>query len=86
MIKLTKLNQKESVVNSDLIQYIESTPDTVITLINGEKHVVLESVDDVIEKIIAYKRKVLSGLEILHQCSDVVPFVPILVENKSETK
>ncbi len=57
MIKLTRLNGKEFVVNCDMIEFLESTPDTVITLVDEKKLVVTESVDDVIDSIINYKRK-----------------------------
>lgn len=60
MIKVKRLNDKEFVVNSDLILYIEETPDTVITLTNGQKIVVQQSVDDVINKIIEYKARILA--------------------------
>lgn len=56
MIKLTRLNGKEFVINADLIETIEATPDTVITLINEHKYIVKESVDDVIRRVIEYKR------------------------------
>ncbi|MCD6364227.1 MAG: flagellar FlbD family protein [Synergistetes bacterium] len=56
MIKLTRLNGKEFVVNADLIETIESTPDTVVTLVNEHRYVVKESVDDVVKKVIEYKR------------------------------
>ncbi|WP_353095304.1 flagellar FlbD family protein [Tissierella praeacuta] len=58
MIKVKRLNDKEFVVNSELILYIEATPDTVITLTNGQKIVVSDSVDKVIEKVIEYKAKI----------------------------
>lgn len=58
MIKVKRLNNKEFVVNSDLILYIEETPDTVITLTTGQKIVVVEEVDDVINKIVKYKAKI----------------------------
>ena len=58
MIKVRRLNDKEFVVNSELILYIEETPDTVITLTNGQKIVVTDSVDDIINEIIAYKAKI----------------------------
>jgi len=61
MIQLTRLNKCPLVVNSDLIKFIENTPDTVLTLISGEKVVVLESQDAVIEKIIDFRRKLLDG-------------------------
>lgn len=58
MIKVKRLNDKEFVVNSELILYIEETPDTVITLTNGQKIVVTDSVDEVIDKVIHYKAKI----------------------------
>ncbi len=58
MIKVTRLNGKEFYVNSDLIEFIESTPDTVMTLTTGKKLVLAESIDELIEKIIKYKTKI----------------------------
>ena len=58
MIKVTRLNGKEFVVNADLIQYREETPDTIITLVNHEKVVVKEKVDEVIRRVIDYKRQI----------------------------
>lgn len=58
MIKVRRLNNKEFVVNSDLILYVEATPDTVITLTTGQKIVVAESIDDVINKVIEYRAKI----------------------------
>ncbi|SNR89712.1 flagellar protein FlbD [Anaerovirgula multivorans] len=58
MIKLRRLNNSEFALNCEAIECIEETPDTIITLSNGHKIVVLESVDQVIEKIINYKRKI----------------------------
>lgn len=60
MIELTRLNNSSVVINSDLIQSIEATPDTVITLTNGIKYVVTEPVDRIIEKIISFKKKLYS--------------------------
>lgn len=57
MIKVKRLNGKEFVVNSDLILYVEETPDTIITLTTGQKVVVTDSVDEIIDKVIAYKAK-----------------------------
>ena len=55
MIRLTKLNKTSFVLNSDLIETMENTPDTIITLINGKKYVVTESIDEVVHKVIQYK-------------------------------
>ena len=56
MIRVTRLGGRELVVNADLIRFVESTPDTIITLTGGDKLVVLESVDDVIRRCIEYGR------------------------------
>lgn len=55
MIRLAKLNKSPFVLNCELIETVESTPDTVITLINGKKYVVTESVEEVVDKVIQYK-------------------------------
>jgi flagellar protein FlbD len=51
MIHLTRLNNQPLVVNADLIKFIEKAPDTVITLLTGEKLVVRESAEEVLERI-----------------------------------
>jgi flagellar protein FlbD len=56
MIKLRRLNDTEIVVNADQIKYVESTPDTIVTLMNNEKIIVANSVDELIQKVIEYKR------------------------------
>jgi len=61
MIQLTRLNNSPLVVNSDLIKFIENTPDTVLTLVSGEKVVVLEATEAVIDKIVEFRRRVSSG-------------------------
>ena len=58
MILLTRLNNRPLVVNSDLIKFIENTPDTVLTLVSGEKIVVLESVADVMEAIMNFRARI----------------------------
>jgi flagellar protein FlbD len=55
MIHLTRLNGNPLVINSDLIKYAESSPDTVLTLVNGEKIVVLESCEEVVNRTVAYR-------------------------------
>jgi len=61
MISVTRLNRTCLVLNSDLIEFIESAPDTVITLTNDRKLTVQESVDEVIEKIRAWRRSLVSS-------------------------
>lgn len=58
MIELTKLNGKCFVLNAELIETIETTPDSVITLVNEKKFVVKESSEDIIKKVINYKQKI----------------------------
>lgn len=55
MIKVTKINGRELVVNADLIEFIESTPDTLISLTTGRKIMVLEEMDEVIRKAVGYR-------------------------------
>ncbi len=59
MIQLTRLNNHPLVVNSDLIKFVEQAPDTVITLLSGEKIVVRESAQDVLERVVQFRRSVL---------------------------
>jgi flagellar protein FlbD len=61
MIRLTRLNHQEFVLNSDLIETIESNPDTVLTLSNSQKLVVLESADEIMNRVVAFRRRVLEG-------------------------
>jgi len=62
VIQLTRLNNHPLTLNSDLIKFIEQAPDTVITLVNGEKIVVRENAQDVLERIIQFRRSVLQGI------------------------
>jgi len=58
MIRLTRINRVPLIVNADLIEHVEVTPDTVITLTTGQKLVVLESAEQVIEKVIEFRRAI----------------------------
>jgi len=62
VIRLTRLNSHALTVNSDLIKFVENAPDTMLTLTNGEKIVVRESADEVVRKVIEFRRSVLAGL------------------------
>ncbi|TKB25094.1 flagellar protein FlbD [Desulfopila sp. IMCC35006] len=59
MIKLTRLNHSELYLNPDLIKTLEETPDTVITLLNDDHYLVRERVEEIIEKIVAYRVRIL---------------------------
>jgi len=58
MITVTRLNNVSIVVNPELIAFIEETPDTIITLSNGEKLIVKETVREVIRRILNYRRSI----------------------------
>lgn len=60
MIELTRLNGSPLVVNSDFIKFAEASPDTMLTLINGEKIMVRESCAEVVERVIAYRARLWS--------------------------
>lgn len=62
MIDLTRLNNQPLILNADLIKYIEQAPDTVITLVTGEKLVVKESAEEVIRRVIGFRRMLLADL------------------------
>jgi len=61
MILLTKINSAPIAVNSDLIEYIEEAPDTIITMTNSDKVVVQEGMEEIIQKVVHYRR-LISGL------------------------
>ncbi len=58
MIRLTRLNRVPIILNSDLIEHIEETPDTVIMLTTGQALRVRETADQVVERIVEFRRKI----------------------------
>jgi flagellar protein FlbD len=61
MIPLVRLDGSEVVVNADLIATVERTPDTMLTLTTGHHLLVKDSVEDVVARVIEYRRKILAG-------------------------
>ena len=61
MINLTRMNESTYTLNSELIEMVEETPDTVITLVSGKKLVVKESREDIIRLVEEYKRHIFIG-------------------------
>lgn len=61
MIKITHLDNQESMLNAELIEAVDATPDTLITLITGRKLMVKESVDEVVAAIKKYKKDIFSA-------------------------
>ena len=62
MIHLTRLNGQKFLLNPEMIQEVEATPDTIITLNSGQKIIVKESVDVVRDSVLDYKRTILGGV------------------------
>jgi len=60
VIRLTRINRVPMVLNSDLIEHVEVTPDTVISMVSGQKFMVLESPDEVIAKVKDFRRSIAS--------------------------
>jgi flagellar protein FlbD len=58
LIHVTRLNHAPLVLNSDLIEHIETTPDTVVSLTSGQKYVVKESAEEIVEKVVEFRRRV----------------------------
>ena len=58
MISLTKLNDSKIVINAELIEFVESIPDTIITLTTGQKIMVKETVEEIVESVKEYKRSI----------------------------
>jgi flagellar protein FlbD len=65
MIRLTRINRAPLVLNSDLIEHVEATPDTVIALTTGQKLIVLESAEEVIQKVIDFRRLIANRPELV---------------------
>jgi flagellar protein FlbD len=57
MIHVTRFDGTDLVINSDLIEHVESTPDTVITLVNGKKWVVRETTHEIVRRVLSYQRE-----------------------------
>lgn len=62
MIRVTRLDHSEFMLNAELIQTLESTPDTHIVLFNGHSYVVREPLDEVVDRVMAYRRAVYGGV------------------------
>jgi flagellar protein FlbD len=59
LIKLTGLNNRKIVINAEQIEKLEAVPESLVTLVNGNKYIVIDSIDEIIEKVIEYKNRIL---------------------------
>ncbi len=60
MIKVTRLDGSEMYLNADLIELMEETPDTHITLTNGDRYVIREKTSVLLERIIAFRARIIA--------------------------
>lgn len=67
MIELTRINSTKFMLNPDIIETMEETPDTVITLTNGHKYIVSESTEQICQYIISFKREIYRDLFNINQ-------------------
>jgi flagellar protein FlbD len=75
MIEVTRLNGNSMTINSDLIKIAEASPDTMLTLIHGEKLIVKESCEEVVEKVMAYRARLLAAVALQLRNPDVAHLV-----------
>jgi len=59
MIRITRLNHTPLILNSDLIEHIDMTPDTVIALTSGQKYMVLETAEEIVERVVSFRQSLL---------------------------
>ncbi|HLK49824.1 MAG TPA: flagellar FlbD family protein [Bryobacteraceae bacterium] len=67
MIRLTRLNNAPIVVNSDLIEHVDITPDTVIVMTTGQVFRVLESADEVVARVVEFRQRVVAPPPVIRQ-------------------
>ena len=64
MIDVTRINGSRMVLNAEMIETVEANPDTIITLVNGHKYLVTETIEDVIRLVRGYKQSILLRPEV----------------------
>jgi flagellar protein FlbD len=65
MVKVTKFSGVEVALNADLIETIEATPDTVITLTSGKRMMVKETVEEIVDRVIEYRRRIFERVQVV---------------------
>jgi len=58
MIKVEKINGRDLIINAELIEFIEKTPDTIISMNTGKKIIVKDTCEELIKKVIEYRREI----------------------------
>jgi flagellar protein FlbD len=72
MISLTRLTGAQFALNPDLVERVDCTPDTVITLVDGTKYLVSESLTEVVDSVLDYRARVLATASVLERTEDAV--------------
>ena len=70
MVTLTRITGTQFALNPDLIERVDRTPDTVITLVDGTKYLVRESLDEVVRAILDYRAQVLASASVFERAGD----------------
>lgn len=86
MIEVTRLNGNTMLVNSDLIKNAEAAPDTVLTLIHGDKLMIRESPAEIVEKILIYRARLLATVTALGSPHDIYRAVALASHNPEAGK
>jgi flagellar protein FlbD len=88
VILLTRLNGSQVGLNADLIERVESTGDTVVSLIDGTKYVVAESPADVVERIVEFRARVLAEVDVVEAQRDTphAAALRLVVEQAAEDR
>jgi flagellar protein FlbD len=84
MIEVTRLNGISMILNSDLIKIAESSPDTMLTLIHGEKLIVRESCAEIVEKVLVYRARLLATVAMRMAAPDKLNPMAALTSLSSE--
>lgn len=58
MIKVKKINGRDLIINAELIEFVENTPDTIISMTTGKKIIVKDTSEELIKKVIEYRREI----------------------------
>jgi flagellar protein FlbD len=85
MITVTRFNGAAFALNPDLIERIESTPDTVITLVDGAKYVVLESLDDIVTRVRESKAAIIATSHLMEQSAAASPSLRLVPDHHVES-
>jgi len=70
MIKVTRINREQIVVNAELIEFLEETPDSIISLTTGKKLAVVETIDEIIDMVIRYRQQIHNSCRLTRSLSD----------------